>query len=306
MKQIFEIDWSGEQLSPEFIQLTLEMRFIEKQMNIHCGAFLNVKEITSFKDYGYCTCTVSGPCICGGRGCCNASDAPEFKRMSNTTLDSYLKRVKEEKERAESAEKDYTEMLSKVTPDEDRNGLVPRYGGIGDKIERYWLHKTAIIDNTIIGKNTKIWHWTHISDGVSIGKNCIIGQSVFVGKGVKIGNGCKIQNNVFIPTGVELEDNVFIGPSVVFTNVINPRAFIERKDKFKSTLVMLGTSIGANATILCGISIGKYAMIGAGAVVTNTVHDFEVVLGNPARVVGHISSDGSTILPKEGSAIRYF
>lgn len=188
----------------------------------------------------------------------------------------------------------------------DSKDLIKTYGGIGDEISICWIHKTAIIDNAIIGKNTKIWHWTHISDGVSIGKNCIIGQSVFVGKGVKIGNGCKIQNNVFIPTGVELEDNVFIGPSVVFTNVINPRAFIERKDKFKSTLVMLGTSIGANATILCGISIGKYTMIGAGAVVTKNIGDFEVVLGNPAKFAGYIQSDGSTILPKDGPAIKYF
>jgi len=167
----------------------------------------------------------------------------------------------------------------------------------------YYEHETAIIDNVIIGKNTKIWHWTHISDGVRIGKNCTIGQSVFIGKDVKIGDGCKIQNNVFIPTGVELEDNVFIGPSVVFTNVINPRAFIERKDEFKSTLVMQGASIGANATILPGITIGRYVMIGAGAVVTNTVFDFEVVIGNPAKAIGIINMDGTEISYFSGKSL---
>jgi len=159
----------------------------------------------------------------------------------------------------------------------------------------YYEHKTTRVDNAIIGKNTKIWHWTHVCDGVVVGKNCIIGQNVFIGKNVKIGDGCKIQNNAFIPTGVELEDSIFIGPSVTFTNVINPRAFIERKDEFKSTLVMSGASIGANATIVCGISIGKYAMIGAGAVVTKDIYDFEVALGNPARVVGYVSIDGTEI-----------
>ena len=158
-----------------------------------------------------------------------------------------------------------------------------------------YIHETAIIDNASIGKGTKIWHFSHISSGVSIGENCTIGQNVFIGEGVKIGRGCKIQNNAFIPTGVEIESEVFIGPSVTFTNVVNPRASISRKDEFKKTIVKIGASIGANATILCGIDIGRYAMIGAGAVVTKDIGDFQVAFGNPAKVVGMISMDGSKI-----------
>ena len=159
----------------------------------------------------------------------------------------------------------------------------------------FHAHPTAIIDNASVGKNTKIWHFSHICDGANIGENCTIGQNVFIGEGVSIGRGCKIQNNVFIPEGVEIEPEVFIGPSVTFTNVTNPRAFISRKDEFKSTIVRIGASIGAAATILCDNAIGRYAMIGAGAVVTKDIGDFQVAFGNPAKVVGTINIDGSRI-----------
>ena len=154
----------------------------------------------------------------------------------------------------------------------------------------------ALIEKNVeIGEGTKIWHFSHISSGAKIGENCTIGDHVFVGKNVVIGNGCKIQNNVFIPNGVTIEDDVFIGPSVTFTNVINPRAFIERKDEFKQTVVCKGASIGANSTILCGISIGKYVMIGAGSVVINSINDFDIVVGNPAHFIGKISKSGNKI-----------
>ena len=159
----------------------------------------------------------------------------------------------------------------------------------------FHAHPTAIIDNASIGKNTKIWHFSHICDGANIGENCTIGQNVFIGEGVKMGRGCKIQNNAFIPEGVEIESDVFIGPSVTFTNIINPRAFISRKAEFKKTIIRTCASIGANATILPGITIGRYAMIGAGAVVTKDIGEFQVAFGNPAKVVGTISMDGSRI-----------
>jgi len=158
-----------------------------------------------------------------------------------------------------------------------------------------------VVDSAIVGKDveiglgTRVWHHAHISSSAKVGKNCIIGDNVFIGKGVKIGDGCKIQNNSFLPAGVELEDDVFIGPSVVFTNVINPRAFIERKSEFIPTFVRKGASIGANCTILCGVSIERYAMIGAGAVVTKDISAFSVAFGNPAKVVGTTNEDGSSV-----------
>jgi UDP-2-acetamido-3-amino-2,3-dideoxy-glucuronate N-acetyltransferase len=158
------------------------------------------------------------------------------------------------------------------------------------------IHPTAIMDSgASIGEGTRIWHYSHISSDAVIGSNCIIGDYVFIGKGVKIGSGCKIQNNSFLPSGVELEEGVFIGPSVVFTNVINPRAFIERKSEFRHTLIEKGASIGANSTILCGVNIEKYAMIGAGSVVTKEVGAFRLAFGNPAEVVGAINEDGTEI-----------
>jgi UDP-2-acetamido-3-amino-2,3-dideoxy-glucuronate N-acetyltransferase len=157
----------------------------------------------------------------------------------------------------------------------------------------YFSHTTAVVDEGArIGKGTKIWHFCHIMPAAVIGENCILGQNVFVDNNVTIGRGVKIQNNVSVYNGVILEEDVFIGPSVVFTNVINPRSFIERKAEFKNTIVKKGASIGANATIVCGNTIGAYAMIGAGAVVTHDVPDYALVLGNPAVQNGWISKAG--------------
>lgn len=157
------------------------------------------------------------------------------------------------------------------------------------------IHSTAVIDSgASIGEGTRIWHFCHVMPGAIIGQNCILGQNVFVDNNVSIGNGVKIQNNVSVYNGVKLEEDVFIGPSVVFTNVINPRSFIERKNEFKNTLVKRGASIGANATIICGITIGEYAMIGAGAVVTKDVEAYALVVGNPGRQVGKVDEQGET------------
>ena len=163
-----------------------------------------------------------------------------------------------------------------------------------------YINETSQVDkNVSIGKNTKIWHWTHISSGSVIGENCTIGQNVFIGNNVKIGNGVKIQNNVSIFSGVEIEDEVFCGPSVVFTNVINPRSFIERKKEFKLTRICKGASIGANSTIICGIIINKYSFIGAGSVVTKNVKKFEKIYGNPAVHRGWVTIEGNSIILNE-------
>jgi UDP-2-acetamido-3-amino-2,3-dideoxy-glucuronate N-acetyltransferase len=159
---------------------------------------------------------------------------------------------------------------------------------------RYQKHGSSFIESKVyIGDYTKIWHFCHISEGAIIGKSCVLGQNTFIGKKVLIGNNVKIQNNVSIYTGVVIRDDVFIGPSVVFTNVINPRATIERKDEFKPTLVKKGASIGANATIICGVIIGEYAMVGAGSVVTKDVPDYTTVAGNPAKKIGEVNEDGT-------------
>jgi UDP-2-acetamido-3-amino-2,3-dideoxy-glucuronate N-acetyltransferase len=159
------------------------------------------------------------------------------------------------------------------------------------------IHPTSCIDpNVTIGKDTKIWHFSHILKNSKIGVNCIIGQNVMIGPDATIGNRCKIQNNVSIYTGVTLEDDVFCGPSCVFTNVYNPRAFIERKDEFRPTLIKKGATIGANATIICGIAIGKYALIGAGAVVKKDVPDYAVVAGVPAKPIGWICKCGINLI----------
>jgi UDP-2-acetamido-3-amino-2,3-dideoxy-glucuronate N-acetyltransferase len=158
----------------------------------------------------------------------------------------------------------------------------------------FQFHPTAIIDEGAnIASGTKIWHFSHIMPEAEIGENCVIGQNVFVASGVKLGKGVKVQNNVSVYTGVICEDDVFLGPSCVFTNVINPRAFIERKNEFKPTLIKKGASIGANATILCGITIGEYAMIGAGSVVTKDVPPYALVVGNPAKQIGLIDKEGN-------------
>lgn len=156
-----------------------------------------------------------------------------------------------------------------------------------------YIHPSAVIDpGAQVGAGTRVWHFTHLMPQCRIGKNCILGQNVFVDNDVVVGDGVKVQNNVSLYKGVVLEDDVFIGPSVVFTNVINPRSFIERKHEFKNTVVRTGASIGANATIVCGIEIGSYALVGAGAVVTQPVPPFAMVYGNPARQQGWVSRDG--------------
>lgn len=159
--------------------------------------------------------------------------------------------------------------------------------------DKYFAHETAVIDkDCIIGSGTKIWHFTHIMSGCTIGRKCNLGQNVVVSPGVRLGDHVKVQNNVSIYTGVICEDDVFLGPSMVFTNVINPRSAIERKDQYKKTLVEKGSTIGANATIVCGINIGRYAFVGAGAVVTKNVRPYELVVGNPARHAGWMSEFG--------------
>jgi UDP-2-acetamido-3-amino-2,3-dideoxy-glucuronate N-acetyltransferase len=162
--------------------------------------------------------------------------------------------------------------------------------------KKYFVHPSSYIDENVeIGEGTKIWHFCHILRNTKIGKNCVLGQNVMVGPNVIIGNRCKIQNNVSVYEGVELEDDVFCGPSMVFTNVINPRAFIERKHEFKKTLVKKGATIGANATIVCGVTIGRYALVGAGAVVTKDVPDYALVVGVPARQIGWVCKCGNTL-----------
>src|ERR1035437_10856549 len=159
--------------------------------------------------------------------------------------------------------------------------------------KEYFAHETAVIDDGCkIGKGTKIWHFSHIMKGSEIGENCNIGQNVVISPGVKLGKNVKVQNNVSIYTGVTCEEDVFLGPSMVFTNIINPRSHIIRKEQYARTLVRKGASIGANATIVCGNEIGEYAFIGAGAVVTKTVKPFALVVGNPARQIGWVSENG--------------
>ncbi len=160
----------------------------------------------------------------------------------------------------------------------------------------FFAHETAVIDSDVrIGRETCIWHFSHVLEGSVIGERCVIGQSVMIGPRVQIGNGCKIQNNVSVYEGVTLEDDVFCGPSAVFTNVLAPRAFIDRKSEFRLTRVERGATIGANATILCGTTIGRYAMVGAGAVVTGNVAAFALVVGSPARFRGWVGKSGERL-----------
>lgn len=167
------------------------------------------------------------------------------------------------------------------------------------KDKKYFVHPSSCIDESVsIGEGVKIWHFSHILKNSKIGKNCIIGQNVSIGPDVVIGNSCKIQNNVSIYKGVTLEDEVFCAPSCVFTNVYNPRAFIERKNEFLPTLVRRGATIGANATIVCGVTIGSYALIGAGAVVKMDVPDYALVVGVPARQIGWACKCGVTLKQK--------
>ncbi len=171
--------------------------------------------------------------------------------------------------------------------------------------KEYFAHETSIIDNgCLIGSGTKIWHFSHIMPNAEIGQNCNIGQNVVVSPNVVLGKNVKVQNNVSIYTGVICEDNVFLGPSMVFTNITNPRSEINRKNEFKATLVKHGASIGANATIICGITIGEYALIGAGTVVTKDVPKYGLVVGNPSKQIGWVSKYGHRLnFDEKGEAI---
>ena len=165
------------------------------------------------------------------------------------------------------------------------------------------VHETAIVDpGAEVGDGTRIWHWTHVSSGAVIGRDCSLGQNVYVGGRVRIGDGCKIQNNVSVYDGVTLEDGVFCGPSMVFTNVHNPRSDVVRKDEYRPTLVKRGASLGANCTIVCGVTIGEYAFVGAGAVVSRDVKPYALMAGVPARQIGWMSRHGERLdLPVDGS-----
>jgi len=168
----------------------------------------------------------------------------------------------------------------------------------------YYIHPSSYMDEPCqIGQGTKIWHFSHIMKNSKIGENCNIGQNVVISPGVIIGNNVKIQNNISVYTGVICEDDVFLGPSCVFTNVINPRSFIERKDEYKQTLVKKGASIGANATVVCGCTIGKYALIGAGSVVTKDVPDFTMVYGVPAKFASFVCKCAQKLDFEENKAI---
>lgn len=169
----------------------------------------------------------------------------------------------------------------------------------------YFAHETAVIDEgCTIGKGTKIWHFSHIMPNCIIGEKCNIGQNVVVSPQVTLGNNVKVQNNVSIYTGVICEDDVFLGPSMVFTNVINPRSAIIRKDEYQKTLVKKGASIGANATIVCGNNIGEYALIGAGAVVTKEIKPYALVVGNPSKQIGWVSEYGHRLhFDQSGKAV---
>lgn len=159
-----------------------------------------------------------------------------------------------------------------------------------------FVHESSYVDDNVeIGDNTKIWHFSHIMSNCKIGENCNIGQNVVISPEVIIGNNVKIQNNVSVYTGVICEDDVFLGPSCVFTNVINPRSFISRKDEYRQTTIKKGASIGANSTIVCGHNIGKYAFIGAGSVITKDVPDYALVVGNPAHKIGYVCECGNRL-----------
>jgi UDP-2-acetamido-3-amino-2,3-dideoxy-glucuronate N-acetyltransferase len=172
-------------------------------------------------------------------------------------------------------------------------------------MNKVFIHETAIVDQPVdIGAGTKIWHWVHVISGAKIGEGCVLGQNVYVGGKAVLGNNVRVQNNVSIYDRVTLADDVFCGPSMVFTNVINPRSSVERKDEYLDTYVGKGASIGANATIICGNEIGEYAFIGAGSVVTKPVPAFALMVGNPAKQIGWMSRAGvRLIFDEEGMAV---
>ena len=160
----------------------------------------------------------------------------------------------------------------------------------------FFVEATSVVDeNVSIGEGTKVWHFSHILPHTTIGRNCSFGQNCVVGPKVNIGNGVKVQNNVSIYEGIEIEDDVFLGPSMVFTNVVNPRAFIQRKEEFKQTFLKKGCTVGANATIVCGVTIGEYAFIGSGAVVNKDVKPYSLMVGVPARQIGWVGISGNTL-----------
>jgi len=161
---------------------------------------------------------------------------------------------------------------------------------------KFFAHESSFVDDNVnIGDNTKIWHFSHILSGSNIGENCSFGQNCVVGPKVNIGNGVKVQNNISIYEGVVVEDDVFLGPSMVFTNVTNPRAFIVRREEFKKTIMKKGCSVGANATIVCGVTIGEYALIGSGTVVNKDVKPYALMVGVPAKQIGWVSKAGNTL-----------
>ena len=168
----------------------------------------------------------------------------------------------------------------------------------------YLVHETAIVDpGAKIGKGSRIWHWVHVCAGAEIGQNVSLGQNVFVGNKVQIGDNCKIQNNVSVYDNVQLEEGVFCGPSMVFTNVYNPRALVERKSEYRTTVVRRGATLGANCTIVCGVEIGRFAFVGAGSVVNRNVPDFALIVGVPGKQLGWMSAYGERLdLPLSGSA----
>ncbi|TLX45207.1 N-acetyltransferase [Pseudoalteromonas phenolica] len=169
----------------------------------------------------------------------------------------------------------------------------------------YHVHESAIVDEGAqIGANTRVWHFVHVCGGAQIGEGCSLGQNVFVGNKVTIGNNVKVQNNVSVYDNVHLEDDVFCGPSMVFTNVYNPRSFIERKTEYRDTLVKRGATLGANSTIVCGVTIGEYSLVGAGAVINKDVKPFALMVGVPAKQIGWISKYGEQLdLPLDGNGI---
>ncbi|GIU12476.1 acyltransferase [Shewanella morhuae] len=168
----------------------------------------------------------------------------------------------------------------------------------------FMKHGTAIVDDgAVIGQNSRVWHWVHVCGGAVIGEGVSLGQNVFVGNKVTIGNKCKIQNNVSIYDNVHLEEGVFCGPSMVFTNVYNPRSLLERKDEYRDTIVKKGATLGANCTIVCGVTIGEYAFVGAGAVINKNVKPFALMVGVPAKQIGWMSKYGEQLdLPLNGDA----